>query len=229
MPGILHALPISDVERCERSERLDHRMNFSAALIAGGRSRRMGRDKAFLDWNGQPLWRVQLEKLAALKPKRLFLAAREEQNFASELLGVQSQLAIELVNDPAGEDCGPMAAITRCLSLSRHPLLVLAVDMPMMTSSFLRERLLANARDDVGVICRGKDAFEPLAAVYPARALPLFETAMKNEDFALQPIARQLAAEGISTVIELFAAEEALFANANSMDEWGALRDEARK
>ena len=41
-----------------------------AALIAGGRSSRMGEDKAFLDWKGRPLFAFQLEKLIESVPER---------------------------------------------------------------------------------------------------------------------------------------------------------------
>jgi len=54
-------------------------MSFAAVLLCGGRSTRMGRDKAFLDWDGRPLWQVQLEKLQQLAPQRLLISCREEQ------------------------------------------------------------------------------------------------------------------------------------------------------
>ena len=56
-------------------------MNFSAVLLAGGRSTRMGRDKAWLDWHGVPLWRHQLEKLTALQAERVFISCRRDQGF----------------------------------------------------------------------------------------------------------------------------------------------------
>src|SRR5262249_31891495 len=51
-------------------------MTFSAVLLAGGESRRMGRDKATILFRGKPLWEVQLEKLKKLAPKEIFVSAR---------------------------------------------------------------------------------------------------------------------------------------------------------
>ena len=41
-------------------------MTFSALLLAGGESRRMGRDKATIEFDGRPLWKRQMELLRAL-------------------------------------------------------------------------------------------------------------------------------------------------------------------
>lgn len=191
-------------------------MNFSAALLAGGRSSRMGRDKAFLDWHGQPLWRVQMEKLAVLQPAQLFVAAREDQNFAAELSRVEFSTPVDLVNDPVGEDCGPIAPIARCLRRTTLPLLVLAVDMPLMTVAFLRDRLLQAVAEGKGVVCRGVHGFQPLAAVYASAALPFAEAALAERRFALQPLLAALAAAGLCSVVELEGDEEDRFANTNT-------------
>lgn len=194
-------------------------MNFSAALLAGGRSSRMGCDKSLLDWHGRPLWRVQLEKLIALRPVQLFLAAREEQDFASALSYASMSATVELVNDPAGEDCGPIGAIARCLRRSRHPLLVLAVDMPGMSEAFLRERLLASAGEKSGVVYHGAAGYEPLAAVYPKEALRFFEAALFARRLALQPLVQELVDTGLCRVIAMREPGASFFANANTPDE----------
>jgi molybdopterin-guanine dinucleotide biosynthesis protein A len=48
-------------------------MALTAVLLAGGESRRLGRDKATIDWGGRPLWELQLEKLRALNPAEILL------------------------------------------------------------------------------------------------------------------------------------------------------------
>jgi molybdopterin-guanine dinucleotide biosynthesis protein A len=162
-------------------------MSFAAVLLCGGKSTRMGRDKAFLDWHGRPLWQVQLEKLQQLSPQRLLVSCREEQNIVSDA---------ERVFDPIDSNDGPLGAITRCLELVRMPLLVLAVDMPWMTVECLREHILP------GGFFRGPHGFEALCAVYEPAMLQNMKNALAERRLALQhvieachPRVRELTAE----------------------------------
>ena len=49
-------------------------MRCSAVLLAGGKSSRMGRDKAFLEIEGEPLWQRQLATLRRLAPEQLMIS-----------------------------------------------------------------------------------------------------------------------------------------------------------
>ena len=62
-------------------------MDFSAALLAGGRSSRMGRDKAFLEIDGVPLWQRQLQTLRELGPSKSFLAGSNASPNGSRAVG----------------------------------------------------------------------------------------------------------------------------------------------
>ena len=106
---------------------------FTGALIAGGRSSRMGRDKAFLDWQGRPLWEVQLAKLSSVGASELLVCGRREQGFEGD--------GFRFVQDDV-EDLGPLAGLANALKEASHEtVLVLAVDMPLVTAELLRELL----------------------------------------------------------------------------------------
>jgi len=175
-------------------------MSFAAVLLCGGRSTRMGRDKAFIEWHGRPLWQEQLEKLRQLRPQRLLISCRAEQPIVSD---------VERVFDPPGADAGPLGAITRCLERVQMPLLVLAVDMPWMTADFLRDQILP------GGFFRGPHGFEALCALYEPAMLPTMQKALSEGRLALQHVL-----ESCRPCVHRLGEEHAgLFRNANTPEE----------
>lgn len=184
---------------------------FAAALLAGGKSSRMGTDKALLDWGGAPLWRRQLGKLIEVNPDRLLLSCREEQ-------GLKNVFA-EFVFDPP-ENPGPLGAITRCLEVAQMPLLVLAVDMPSMTTAFLQSILDTANGIDRGLVCEAGHGFEPLCALYPQAALPPLRGLLSKGSHKMQDAVADLVASDLMAVRGLDAGEVPLFFNANTPEEY---------
>jgi len=161
-------------------------ITLTAVLLAGGESQRMGRDKATIEFEGQPLWKRQLEVLRAVGPKKIFVSVRTLPSWLPE----DAEL---LLDDPPLR--GPLSGLTKALATMRTThLLALAVDMPFMTSEQLDvlRKLAAEGRGVVPVI--GERA-EPLAAIYPGEAATDFATALAGADFSLQRVIRKLAAQ----------------------------------
>src|SRR6266704_1401079 len=138
-------------------------MRFSAALLAGGKSSRMGRDKAFIEMDGVALWRRQLAILGQLSPDELFISGPPHRDWMDDGLHVVAD---------AEENVGPLAGIVAGLrQCSSELLLVLAIDLPNMTANFYRS-LLELSNDGRGAVPR-RQQFEPLAAIYPIGSLTL--------------------------------------------------------
>lgn len=130
-------------------------------VLAGGESRRMGRDKALLSRNGQS----QLAYLAALLggiTERVFVSARSGQQHDAE------RSRFDLVVDRY-ENIGPMAGILS--ALEEYPevdWLVVACDLPNLDESTLR--FLLEHRSPEKPFTAFKSSHdglpEPLCAVY---------------------------------------------------------------
>jgi molybdenum cofactor guanylyltransferase len=162
-------------------------MTFSALLLAGGESRRMGRDKATIELGGRPLWERQLELLRDLGPEEIFVSARSAPSWLPD--------DIELLLDDAPSR-GPLSGLTKALAAMRTiHLLVLAVDMPFMTVGELGS-WLERATAGRGIVPTIGDRTEPLAAIYPGEAAADFQAALAGSVFSLQPLVRKLAAIG---------------------------------
>ena len=184
--------------------------NFSAVVLAGGRSTRMGRDKALLEVDGEPLWRRQRNLLIAAGAIEIFLSARPGQSWAREAGGFTT-----LVYDALAHG-GPLVGITAGLERSSQPwLAVLAVDMPEMTAAWFRG-LLAACRPGVGVVARNQGHLEPLAAIYPREFIPLAWAALARGNYALQPLLAQAVAEGVMLEHPCAEADRGLFRNWNA-------------
>jgi molybdopterin-guanine dinucleotide biosynthesis protein A len=189
-------------------------MDFSAALLAGGRSSRMGRDKAFLEIDGVPLWKRQLQTLRDLDPSEIFLAAPTQPEWIEN--------GLEILGD-AAHDAGPLGGLVAVLRRCKNAqLVVLAVDLPNMTSKFLKN-LLATCSHDGGVIAERNERFEPLAAVYPARCLALAESSLKSGEYSLQQLARRATKAGLMITREIMEAEAPLFFNLNTPADLAAI------
>jgi len=181
-------------------------ITITAVLLVGGESRRMGRDKATVEFDGQPLWQRQIGILRELRPENIFISARTRPSWFSDDAAL-------LLDDPPSR--GPLSGLTKALAAMRTThLIALAVDMPFMTSeqlAILRE-LAAESRGVVPVI--GERA-EPLAAIYPAEAAVDFATALAGTDFSLQPVIRNLAAEEKVRLLAVPAQDEGLYRSVN--------------
>lgn len=154
-------------------------MTFSAVLLAGGESRRMGRDKATMKFEGETLWRRQMQLLRALELQKFFVSARTKP----EWLPDDAEL---LLDDPPSR--GPLSGLTKALTEMRTThLLALAVDMPFMTVAELR-KLLELATENRGVVPVIGERPEPLAAIYPAQIAEDLKMALAGDDFSLQRV-----------------------------------------
>jgi molybdenum cofactor guanylyltransferase len=180
-------------------------MRCSAVLLAGGKSSRMGQEKAFLEIGGEPLWRLQVEKLRQLSPKQIMLSGPRRNEWK----------AYEVIPDEV-ENAGPLAGVAAALTKCAMPhLVVLAIDLPMMTSNFLR-LLLSLCGHNHGAVPRSANGFEPLAAVYPASCASTANAALRAGDFSLQNFVREAISEKLLVERHISRAEASLFTNLNT-------------
>ncbi len=180
---------------------------FSAILLAGGRSTRMGRDKAALLIDGEPLWQRQLATLHATGADELFISVRAESPLA--VIGART------IEDLTPE-AGPLAALEAVLPCLAHThAVVLAVDLPAMRADFLAMLMETALVKDCGVAPEMDGRFEPLAAVYTPAILPLVRECLRGPDRSMQNLLRMAKERGLVIAHPLRAEDRALFRNVN--------------
>ena len=187
-------------------------MKFGAVILYGGKSRRMGRDKAELIIDG----RTFLERIAF-----------ELEGFEELLLSVDSlekcpDIKCKTVAD-IYTDCGPMsgihAALTACNS---GALLVVSCDLPLFKrelGNYLCSQLTEDADAVVPVTSDGR--VHPLCAVYRKQSAPVFEKYLKNNSYKILDAYREMKVKYIA--VDRTPCSEKWLQNINTPEEYGAL------
>jgi molybdopterin-guanine dinucleotide biosynthesis protein A len=128
----------------------------TAFILAGGKSTRMGTEKAFVELDGRNLLFRALDLTRAITPNVRIVGSRGKfSNHGS-------------VIEDVFRDCGPLGGIHAALRVSETELnLALAVDMPLVSPSFLRYLIgQAAAATELAIVPRCDGRLQPLCAIY---------------------------------------------------------------
>jgi molybdopterin-guanine dinucleotide biosynthesis protein A len=146
----------------------------SAAILAGGQSRRMGEDKALIEFDGRPMVEYVLDAARQVADET-FIVATDRPEY--------ERFGCRVVPDRLPRS-GSLGGIYTAISEAKHDrVLVLACDMPFVNTDLLRfmaERAhscdalvpsLAAERSDQG----GFETLETLHAIYAKSCLPAIQ------------------------------------------------------
>jgi molybdenum cofactor guanylyltransferase len=183
------------------------RQEAAAIVLAGGDSRRMGRDKGSLPVEGRTL----IERLCArLRPhfSELLISTRGSGDY--------SFLRERVVPDRV-PGAGPLMGIAACLAASTHDVnLVMACDIPGLDVGLLR-RMSRLAPDHDCVVPRTADGRpEPLFAIYRKSALPAIRQTLDSGERKVREAFRRCR----TAYVDVEAGRELI--NLNTMDDYRA-------
>jgi molybdopterin-guanine dinucleotide biosynthesis protein A len=179
-------------------------------VLSGGESKRMGRDKAFLEVNGKPLLQIQIERLEAAGCSEILVSGPQGRTY--------EQFGKPVISD-AVSDCGPLAGL--CVGLeaaSGCQVFVVAVDLPHLTSEFLR--WLMEKGKEGGSVCMStlspglsvgathaspvrvvEKKYEPLCAIYEREiGLSIARQHLEIRELSLQKFVQALVDQGAMEV-----------------------------
>lgn len=130
--------------------------DLTAFVLAGGKSTRMGADKAFVALNGRTLLARALELVRSVTSDVRIVG--DPAKFA----------AFAPVVEDVFPGCGPLGGIHAALRASQSELnLILAVDLPFVSLALL-QYLIKRARNSAATVtvARASGGWQPLCAVY---------------------------------------------------------------
>jgi molybdopterin-guanine dinucleotide biosynthesis protein A len=148
----------------------------TVCIQAGGRSSRMGEDKALKPFLGRPLIQRVVDRLSPIADELIATTNRPSD---------YSFLNLRLFSD-LKPDRGALGGLHTAIASAAHPIVaVVACDMPFASAGLLEAmgRLLVEEEADF-VIARSEGGFEPLHAVYRrATCLPAIESAIDADQW----------------------------------------------
>lgn len=198
-------------------------MNLAAVILAGGTSRRMGCDKAALDFGGEPMLARVVRLLATELPlDSIYCVAAAEQAIP------QIPLELQVVRDRQ-HDCGPLEGLATGLeaAAAHDAVFVTTCDAPLLVpqlparlAELVRERDAAVPRITEGA---GGQLY-PLTAVYRPRVRHVADARLERGerrviDFVAELDARYVSAEELRDVDP----ELLSLRNCNTPEEYRAL------
>jgi molybdopterin-guanine dinucleotide biosynthesis protein A len=139
----------------------------TGAILSGGFSSRLGRDKATLLLGGKTLAHLAAAALAPFTATRWLVTNHPRGHLP---------LGLPLLTDLL-PFLGPAGGLTTVLFYARTPwVLVTAVDNPFLAPALLAELVSwAGRTSRPAVICRSPSGLEPFPGLYAARLLPVLQ------------------------------------------------------
>jgi molybdopterin-guanine dinucleotide biosynthesis protein A len=153
----------------------------SGFILAGGKSSRMGTDKAFLKINETPML-IHVKNLIEPYCNSLAISGYKPEYLSFNITMIPDQHA----------GCGPISGLYSCLKQSTSDWnLFVSVDTPFINSELL-EFLLLNPGDCDCVIPKHTGGIEPSIGLYNRRILPVLDDAIKNGEYKLHELLSKL-------------------------------------
>jgi molybdopterin-guanine dinucleotide biosynthesis protein A len=191
-------------------------MKITGIILAGGKNLRMGKNKAFLEVNGERI---------IDRTKNLFRELFDEVLLVTNSLTDYLHLNLRMVADLyAGK--GALGGIyTGLFHASHSHAFVAACDMPFLNKNLIRHLIDLSPGYDI-VIPKTQDGWQPLHAIYSQKCLPFMEELIQQDnlkiiDFFHRVKKREVPTEEILPLDPNLAS----FLNVNTPEELARIRD----
>lgn len=148
----------------------------SGLILAGGKSSRMGENKALLQLDGKNLLQWQVEKFRHLGVTEILVSGPEE-------LALPGTRTVQDIYP----DCGPISGLhAGLISASRKHCLVIGVDMPLVPETLFHA--LYDVHESGVTILGHSGGEEPLLGIYDQAVAPVLENMIQQRIYAVRKL-----------------------------------------
>lgn len=194
-------------------------MRLAAVILAGGRSQRMGEDKALLQKDGVSLLRHTWEVAQALTPTVWIVTPRRDRY--QSLLPATAQWIAEYPPDSGQAPAGPIMAFRQALQqIPTDWVLLLACDLPNLQPEVLqqwREDLSQLPAGAIAYLPQTSKGWEPLCGFYRSSCLTSLQTYTAQGKRSFQGWLDQ------QLVVPIPQVPTEMLANCNTPEDWKRL------
>lgn len=181
----------------------------TAAILAGGKSRRMGFDKQMIRWEGEWLIRRLYGQLEALFDRVIVISNAPGESLEPHWEVFSDRLV----------DGGPLGGIHRALLESdTHYVFLMPCDMLRVDPDLvrlMRSRLEENGKD--GSIARYGEWIEPFHGFYSAPMAPVAETLVSKGDYRIAHLLERFDVDYLpEALVRTYTPDWSLFRNLNA-------------
>ena len=156
-----------------------HSAELTGVLLAGGKSRRMGRDKRFVELDGHTLLDRTLSVYERLFSEILIIVAEP----VLQLSGSSYRIVTDLIPDR-----GSLGGLYTGLFYATHQrAFVAACDMPFLNADVIKRMTELDHKADV-VMVRLANGLQPMHAIYSKACLPLLKKMIDAEALKIQTL-----------------------------------------
>jgi len=153
----------------------------TGVLLAGGKSRRMGPDKRFLELEGRTLLERALSVLESLFSEVIVVVAEP----VLRLSGLRHQVVTDLV-----PNCATLGGLyTGLSSAAQGRIFAAACDMPFLNQSVIKWMAKLDRNADV-VMAQLANGLQPMHAVYSKACLPHLERMLNARNLKVQELSQ---------------------------------------
>ncbi|MDE0331915.1 MAG: molybdenum cofactor guanylyltransferase [Nitrospinae bacterium] len=191
------------------------RLPFSAAILAGGRSRRMGQDKSMMEIGGVPVVKRIADILGEMFAE-VFVVANEKEPF--------ERMGLAVVGDihPGNDSLGGLHTAVATADASH--VFVAGCDMPLLQPALIRG--LASLVDEWDVVIPVKDDYpEPLCAFYGKKCAPHIEESISGGRLKMIGFHEEVRVRRVEEAVwRAWDPDGASFLNANTPEEFERIK-----
>ncbi|RJP55812.1 MAG: molybdenum cofactor guanylyltransferase [Deltaproteobacteria bacterium] len=189
----------------------------TGVILAGGKSKRMGRNKAFLEINGQRM----IDRIADI-----FEDTFEEVILVTNSLIEYLHLDLRIVTDLIPNKGALGGIYTGLFYASFQHIFVTACDMPFLNKGFI-DYMLSKVGNFDAVVPLSSDGLQPLHAIYSKRCIRHIDALLELDDLKITGFYPKVRVREISLQeILSFDPKSSLFFNINTPDDMEKVRGE---